>query len=317
MGKQIQFELWRECNCKCTYCTLGNDNNYTSEELKLNSINTAINEIKKFKKDEYDVLGFIGGEFFQGQLNTDELRNKFFELIGISNDLLNNNIIRELWINASLLLGNQKDLYNLINLIDKKSNLWILTSYDTLGRFHTEKMLETWDYHMKNIHNLYPEVKLNTTIIITNNFITKYLNDEFNIKNFKSKYNTNIFLKTTVKPGHLMKLSKQEINQIIGDFFPTKKQFIKFLYKFKLKEGIDEYNNLFSNNLRAEEVRKNFNDEYRRNIKFIRDKHTLKETIYIEDEFIDSLPCGHSSIYQSYVDSDDCSICDKQKLLNI
>lgn len=317
MGKQIQYELWRECNCKCTYCTLGNDNNFTSDELKIDSINTAINEIQNFKENEYDVLGFIGGEFFQGQLNNPLVKSKFNDLINIANNLLNKNVIKELWLNASLLIGDQKDLYETIDLIDKKSNLWILTSYDTFGRFHSEKMLETWKYHMKKLHNQYPEIKLNTTMIITGDFIEKYLKDEFIINNFKSEYNTHLFLKTPVKPGHLMKLSKQEINNLIGNFFPTKKQFIKFLYKFKLKEGIDEYNNLFSNDLRAEEVRKNYNDDSKRNVKFIRDKHTLKETIDLENEHIDSLPCGHSSIYQSYSDSDDCSICDKQHVLKM
>ena len=56
---------------------------------------------------------------------------------------------------------------------------------------------------------------------------------------------------------------------------------------------------------------------YEEIVKFIRDKNTLEETIDCIDEHIDNLPCGHSSIYQSYVDSDDCSICDKQQILDI
>ena len=317
MSLQIQYELWRECNCKCTYCTLGIDNCLTSNELKLQSMQTAIDEMKQFKSNEHQTVGFIGGEFFQGQLNTPEIKSKFMELITEANNLLNNNIVKDLWLNASLLIVNQDDLYEAINLIDDKTKLWVLTSYDTIGRFHTSKMLDTWKYHMNKLHNDYPEVKLNTTSILTGDFIEKYLNDEFDIEDFKAKYHTNLFLKTTVKPGHLSHLTKQEINDKIGNFFPKQEKFQEFLFTYYSREGEDEYHKLFSNDLRADEVRKNFNDENKRNIKFIRDKNTLEETIDCIDEHIDNLPCGHSSIYQSYVDSDDCSICDKQQILDI
>ncbi len=317
MSLQIQYELWRECNCKCTYCTLGIDNCLTSNELKLQSMQTAIDEMKQFKSNEHQTVGFIGGEFFQGQLNTPEIKSKFMELITEANNLLNNNIVKDLWLNASLLIGNQDDFYEAINLINDKTKLWVLTSYDTIGRFHTSKMLDTWKYHMNKLHNDYPEVKLNTTSILTGDFIEKYLNDEFDIEDFKAKYHTNLFLKTTVKPGHLSHLTKQEINDKIGNFFPTQEKFQEFLFTYYSREGEDEYHKLFSNDLRADEVRKNFNDENKRNIKFIRDKNTLEETIDCIDEHIDNLSCGHSSIYQSYVDSDDCSICDKQQILDI
>ena len=314
MSLQIQYELWRECNCNCTYCTLGFDNHKTDNELKLQSMQTAIDEMKNFEPNEHQTVGFIGGEFFQGQLNTPEIKSKFMELIKVANDLLNNHIVKDLWLNASLLIGNQKDLYEVIDLIDDKTKLWILTSYDSIGRFHTPKMLETWQYHMKNIHNLYPEIKLNTTSILTGDFIEKYLNDNIDIKEFKATYHTNLFLKTTVKPGHLSHLSKQEINDKIGNFFPTQERFQEFLFTFYMREGAEEYHNLFSNDLRADEVRKNYNIDTKRNIKFIRDKQTLEETIDLIDEHIDNLSCGHSTIYQCYVDSDDCCICNKQEI---
>ena len=314
MSLQIQYELWRECNCNCTYCTLGFDNHKTDNELKLQSMQTAIDEMKNFEPNEHQTVGFIGGEFFQGQLNTPEIKSKFMELIKVANDLLNNHLVKDLWLNASLLIGNQKDLYEAIDLIDDKTKLWILTSYDSIGRFHTPKMLETWQYHMKNIHNLYPEIKLNTTSILTGDFIEKYLNDNIDIKEFKATYHTNLFLKTTVKPGHLSHLSKQEINDKIGNFFPTQERFQEFLFTFYMREGAEEYHNLFSNDLRADEVRKNYNIDTKRNIKFIRDKQTLEETIDLIDEHIDNLSCGHSTIYQCYVDSDDCCICNKQEL---
>ena len=77
MSLQIQYELWRECNCNCTYCTLGFDNHKTENELKLQSMQTAIDEMKNFEPNEHQTVGFIGGEFFQGQLNTPEIKSKF------------------------------------------------------------------------------------------------------------------------------------------------------------------------------------------------------------------------------------------------
>jgi len=31
-------------------------------------------------------------------------------------------------------------LFETLDLIEEKQNVWILTSYDTIGRFHSEKM---------------------------------------------------------------------------------------------------------------------------------------------------------------------------------
>ena len=46
MGKQLQFELWKECNSKCTFCYLGNTNRFTSEETKLYNLEKALSTIK-------------------------------------------------------------------------------------------------------------------------------------------------------------------------------------------------------------------------------------------------------------------------------
>ena len=315
MSKQLQFELWQECNSKCKFCYLGKENCYTPNEIKLQSLQNALDKISDLSiYKEYDTLSYLGGEFFQGQLNTPEIKSKFMELMKKTAWLYEHNYIKHVWIYATLTIGDQKDLYETLNLFNKKDELWILTSYDSIGRFHTPKMLETWQYHMKNIHNLYPEIKLNTTSILTGDFIEKYLNDNIDIKEFKATYHTNLFLKTTVKPGHLSHLSKQEINDKIGNFFPTQERFQEFLFTFYMREGAEEYHNLFSNDLRADEVRKNYNIDTKRNIKFIRDKQTLEETIDLIDEHIDNLSCGHSTIYQCYVDSDDCCICNKQEI---
>ena len=80
MGKELQFELWQECNSRCTYCSLGKENMFTSDEFKLQSLELAYNELSN-SNTIYDVIGFIGGEFFQGQLNSPQIYNKFMDLM--------------------------------------------------------------------------------------------------------------------------------------------------------------------------------------------------------------------------------------------
>ena len=112
--------------------------------------------------------------------------------------------------------------------IDK---VWLLTSYDTLGRFHTDKMLKNWQFNMLNIKKLYPNINLNTTIILTGDFIEKYLNNEINLKLFSKTYQTSLFFKVCSLPKGKYK-TKIEMNKCNGNFFPDRSTFIKFLIKF-------------------------------------------------------------------------------------
>ena len=72
---------------------------------------------------------------------------------------------------------------------DIKSNsptdgFWLTSSYDTKGRFHTDEMEKHWWYHMENIAKLYPNIKFNITMILTNDLVSKYVNNEFSFKDF-------------------------------------------------------------------------------------------------------------------------------------
>lgn len=314
MGKTLQYELWHECNNHCVYCSLGRkDNCFTDDAAKISILDTTISEVSELVQGEVDTLGFIGGEFFQGQLTNPNVKHRFMSLLDLSNSLLNNGIIRNLWINATMTTGSQSDLYEALALIDKKEDLWVLTSYDTKGRFHTEDKLLTWQKNMERLHKEYPAVKVNTTMIITGDFIHQYMSGEFDLQGFMAQYHTNVFLKTPVKPDDMTELTRQEINEKFGyEFFPLHKDFLEFLIKYKMKEGSEAYSELFSNDLKAEEMRKNYNSEELRNVPFIRD-NTYNEVMQCDPELkeIEALPCGHSNIYNAYSDCDGCVICDK------
>ena len=321
MKKQLQFEIWDECNSKCTFCHLCKRNESISNSTKLQYLNNILNILKN-KKDlsEYDTIGFIGGEFFQGQLSTSEIKEKFFELFKICDDLLSKNLIENIWLNVTLTIGKQKDLYDLLNTFKHINKLWLLTSFDTLGRFHTQKMLENWKYHMKNIKKLYPDIKFNTTTILTGDFIEKYLNDQINLQNFIDEYHTALFFKVPA----IQKMyynSNAEMNAEIGNFFPKRDKFLKFLLKFKKNESKELWDKLFNIVYRADVLISNIDNKLE---KTIREKDTYMEDIEVENTKLQRdtykvknsemdyiMPCGHLSIYNSYVDQDGCALCDK------
>ena len=56
MKKQMQFELWDECNSKCTFCHLCNKNNITPNETKLNMIQDTLDKISDLStSDKYGI----------------------------------------------------------------------------------------------------------------------------------------------------------------------------------------------------------------------------------------------------------------------
>ena len=57
--------------------------------------------------------------------------------------LKDNGYVKNVWIYATMTIGDQKDLYDSLEKFKDKKDFWILTSYDTMGRFHTQKMTKS------------------------------------------------------------------------------------------------------------------------------------------------------------------------------
>lgn len=310
---QMQFELWQECNNRCKFCYLGKNIRHTDTDKKIEALHKVYEKICDTSiYKQYDTLAFIGGEFFQGQLNDPQVHDLFFKLMRKVAELADNDVVKEVWISVTLTIGAQKDLYDTLELFKDKSKLWLLTSWDSKWRFHTKKMEDNWEYHMKHIHQLYPEIKLNTTIILTGDFIDKYLLNEFNLNSFSEEFNTAFFFKQPASGQVITASNNQEVkakvNEIMPNFFPTKKQFLCFLVKFKQSEHEVNWSKLFNIQYRADDVFRNYNDG-RQMVQSHRYKGTVEETI--EEAH---LPCGHSINYDCYVDQPGCVLCDKQKI---
>lgn len=312
---QYQIELWEECNSKCSFCYLGNNNKKISVSQKLQNLNNAIDRISDNSLYEYiDCLGFIGGEFFQGQLCDEQVEKKFLELMAIANKKLIESKIHEVWISASLLIGNQKDLYQVLDVfrmnIDK---IWILTSYDTIGRFHTNKQKLGWIQNICKLKNKYSTININITSIVTGDFIEQYLSKTLDLFDIASRYNCSCFLKPAAKIAGFID-DKIALNSIIPNFFPSRSKMLKFLIEFKMNEPSFMYDKLFNMSYRA-----SYLELYGHRQKFAhRIKDSYQEELDEGNSISNSiLPCGHSVQYQCYVDSDRCLICDKKLIQHI
>lgn len=320
--KSMQFELWQECNSLCKFCYLGKENRCTPNRLKEKVLDATFEKISDLSNyEEYDTLSFIGGEFFQGQLADQTVREKFYKIMNKAHWLMKNGYINSIWMCATLTIGEQKDLYEFLDIFSDiqpttpNGGVWICTSYDTIGRFHSEKMHDNWKYHMKNIHDKYPHVKFNTTMILTGDLVAKFLNDEFSFTEFSKQYNTNFFFKQPA-PGHFgysgdME-SKQRMEEYLPNFFPKRSDFLQFLSKFS-QTNPEIFSHLFNIEFRADDLYRNFNDEERLMVWNHRFKDKKEETNVPDDMALNK--CGHLLQYASYIDSDKCMICDRDNIL--
>jgi len=329
--KSFQWELWHYCNSLCSFCYLGKENRVHNKERQLLSMNDLSLAIDSLDYTKYNNISLIGGEFFQGQLDDKEIHDKFFEVVTkVFNKYLEKKI-GSMWLTTTLTIGDQKHLYELLDLAEKMkvfpnekygaSGLWLCTSWDSAGRFHTEKMKQTWEYHMKNIKEKYPWIKFNTTIILQQNFLEKYLNNEFKPKEFIKEFNTTVFYKQPAAPvmqsaidhdSYTEEFSKSWIEEkrkynedFNIQFFPKRETFLKFLFKY-YKDDRDTYDRLYNIEYRADELHRNFNNiDHDISVERIKDQE-------IEEVDIITLPCGHICHYAPYVDSNKCCVCDKR-----
>lgn len=330
--KSFQWELWMYCNSLCDFCYLGKDNrvyNVDRQKQSLIDLNKALDNMDFTK---YNNISLIGGEFFQGQLADKDVNKMFFDTIRKIFQLYLDKKIGSMWITCTLTLGEQNDLYKLLDIAEEmgvkpneqygSSGLWLCTSWDTKGRFHNDAMKNNWEHHMLNIKKKYPWVKFNTTIILQKAFIKDYLEGKFNVKEFENKFSTTLFFKQCGIPPLLTSYNNYDARDFLEarmedkkrfqekmEFFPTRSEFIKFLIKFK-EQDYACYDRLFNIMYRADELHRNFlqKEHDQTNIR-------VKDGEGTEEKNLGNvLPCGHTDSYAAYIDNNACCICDRNAI---
>ena len=314
--KSLQFDLWQECNNGCSFCFLCDENKKTENDIKVQNLKKVFDIISdESNYQTYQAIGFLGGEFFQGQLDDVEVHTQFFNVMRKTADLYNCGMVKQVWIPATLTIGHQRDLYDTLDLFDSWDNVWVITSWDTVGRFKTQKMLSNWDHHVKNLHKRYPGIKINITTILTTDFIQKYLNNEISLKRMAAEYNASLYFKHSIII--LNKASEDTIeaqmqskilsNKLVEGFFPKRSLFLKFLVEFRHRESSDMWERLFGVRYRSDKLYRFLNDGSIQLIERYKDKKADVSDSVVSD-------CGHPMVYRAYIDSDACVMCDKQKI---
>lgn len=339
--KSFQWEMWTYCKNKCVFCYLGKENINTLEERQLKSIEDFNSALQKLDYNIYNNISIIGGELFQGEAHSKKVEENLLESFKQLGHLYLDKKIGSSWITTTFTKKEQFVIYDLLDyyndnkmFIPKKkygaSGLWLCTSWDTKGRFHTPEYKENWEYHMLNIKNKYPWIKFNTTIILTGPFLKDYIDNKWSFKEFQSKFSTTLFFKQsglgsqfapqmpiigwdrrpeTYKDA-IMRAKKIANDYYKWDFFPTRELFIEFLKKVYLEDR-NIYDKLFNINYRADEVFRNNN-----NVDYNHISHRSKTSSY-EDEEIHAYEintCGHNTTYLCYSDSNECCLCDKKRI---
>ena len=101
--KCLQFELWQDCDNCCEWCYLKDHRILTNNEQKIHNIQEVIKDINSDSLNDFNAIGLIGGEFFQGQMKNKEVKQAFLQMIQKINNKLMEDKIKEFWITASLI----------------------------------------------------------------------------------------------------------------------------------------------------------------------------------------------------------------------
>lgn len=104
--------------------------------------------------------------------------------------------------------------------------------------------------------------------------------------------------------------TKEEYSKNHLNFFPRRKSFLQFLRKVKM-ENLDLFNEILNINLRSNEM---FNClESQISDKEIKPQVRNKDT-WEEDNLEINPKCNHIDLYQCYIDSNACCLCDYMKI---
>ena len=305
--KTLQIELWEDCDNNCSFCYLKDKRQSTSSEDRLHAIETVYSIIDARLPLGFNAVGLIGGEFFNGQLNTGLLKDAFTTLITDLGTMCEQGLIKQVWVTASL-LRNLDDFKYCFSNIHNKDKFIICTSYDTLGRFHWDTR-DNWFQNIKELCNL--GYRVHTQVIATDAFINEALNSD--IMERINKYSMLDFKSPTVcraeyldvcggvSPKTYRELMLSHKNDFGPHFFVEhRNDFIRFLCKVRQLFGDQKLYAYASNKVRSAET------------------HLLTKHITITDRWekgIENAPCGHPWDSYCYLDSDKCSRCDALSLV--
>ena len=250
-NKFIQYELWKACRNGCSFCF----NRGQPDVDKVERLKYIIEKLNDPEVDDYNEIGFIGGEFFDNEISDEEVKKLFYKLFDICADKVKNGKLDKIYITTGLMFDIEPYLVpflSYLRYIGISDKCLLCTSYDLEGRFHTKERENLWKQNMKYLDIVFHEIKLHTEIILTQAFINAVLDETFSITQFKKEFNTGI---DYIEPssGFYFR-DKEECNKFIPNFFPTKSSFIKFLKKVAVDNHEIELTTFLSMEVRSNKI---------------------------------------------------------------
>lgn len=247
----IQYNLWKNCNNNCEFC-FNRGGTLSNTKDKIDILNFVIEKLNSIETDNYNEIGFIGGEFFDNQLNNNIVKEKFYELFRICADKYKNHKITKLYIATSLIFNINTYLIPFIQFLNSLNLLPITlfcTSYDTKYRFHSNLDLELWQNNMIELQK-YLKNKIHTEIIVSDFFIDAVQSGNLNLLEFVNKFNTSIdFIEPTFIDYYE---TKENTLKLLKDFFPTRKKFLNFVKEMCFEKNIINIDSFLSIKLRSD-----------------------------------------------------------------
>ena len=279
-----EFILWNNCSNNCKFCWQKQEKQQNRQE-RIKSLKLVTEEVKKLTNSH--VL-FVGGEIFDKK--DKELNDKLKYLFNLTIDKMLTGEIELLYINTNLLYDINTVLLDILNNLKSKNLLkrvHFTTSADGNGRFSNTNRFKLFYFNLTKIRHLFEELPIYVNIILTKSFCEDVLTDRFNIKNYEEDY------KVEVNTIPYIKLN----GSIIGA--PTRNQVFDTI--IKLNEQLPGYGIKYCNNflLNQNIVLRKYQNDKLVNISSNKSK------------------CNHSENFKRcYSDSDNCFVCDCEKLKN-
>ena len=279
----VQIRLWDDCVNKCDFCSLRNRCRTTPIKAKKERIAKTSKLINDQKLSQ---IGLLGGEFFEGQLKGCE--KEWLDLLSV---LLKTGA--QIYITANLI---HKQYFLEETLKKLNGRVLICTSYDEVGRFHTDSAKTNW---LNNINELHDQgVNIFCTCIPTQEFLDAdfilpewlginlcdpHLGVDWYITVDKSHYHEHLLVENT-----LFNL-------------PSRKTAIKWMRKHpQITRQYASYEQTHSDTIFAFDQQNCLYKEFNNRI--------------MSGEYSNP-KCGHPFFCQCYSDSEKCMMCDAKRVL--
>ena len=250
-NKFLQYELWKDCCIGCSFCL----NKGQPDINKIDSLKFVLEKLDDPEVDEYNEIGFIGGEFFNREIADEKVRELFYKLFEKCAVKVNENKLDKIYVTSALIYDRSKYLVPFLEYLKELKILdkvLLCTSYDIEYRFHTKEREDLWKENMLFLSKNYPELKKHTETILTQSFINAVLEDNFSITDFCNTYNTRM---DYIEPASgFYYHNKVDCSKDMPNFFPTRSSFIKFLKKVAVDKKEIDLRTFLSMEIRSEKL---------------------------------------------------------------